>query len=207
MSQRRGTTTNRLSNVVQVIQLGRKTGILTAERGEGATLEAGEITFVRGQVTNARCGLLNGQAALNQLNAWGACRFFFTYYGTEPVTGSLPALPAPKSSSGHEVNRQPWSGTQPLPASEFVENHPTGPLQQHDPDTHISYIRPHRIMQAEKALRLMEQVGASRLHRHLFLLVDGQRTIAELVRVIGRRQDEVQQLLYDLENMGVIRQS
>jgi hypothetical protein len=88
-----------------------------------------------------------------------------------------------------------------------VENRSTGPLRQFDPGTPIPYSRPYRIIQAETALPLMERARASRLHRHLFLLIDGQRTIVELVRLIGRRQDEVQQLLYDLENMGVIRQS
>jgi hypothetical protein len=170
MSQRRGTTTNRLSNVVQVIQLGQKTGILTAERGEGAALETGEITFVRGQITNARCGPLNGHAAWNKLNSWGACRFFFVYYGTENATGSLPALPPPMSPSVDEANVYRRPGTQPLSGSGFVGSPSTGSLQQPDSSTDIPYIRPYRIMQAEKAIRLMEQAGVSRLHRHLFLL-------------------------------------
>jgi hypothetical protein len=204
MSQRRGTTTNRLSNVMQVIQLGRKTGILTAERGEGATLEAGEITFVRGQVTHAHCGPLYGQLALNLLNSWEACRFLFVYYGAESVTGSLPALPPPKGTPEYGTNTYPQPGSSSLPGEDLARGHVTRQLQ---PAHNGAYSRPYRITQPAEALRLMEQARASRLHRHIFLLIDGQRTIAELVRLIGRRQDEIQQLLYDLENIGIIRQS
>ena len=41
----RGTSTNRLADVIQVVQLTHKTGLLTIERGEtDSTLEEGEIT-------------------------------------------------------------------------------------------------------------------------------------------------------------------
>jgi hypothetical protein len=44
MSEERGLTTDQLSNIIQVIQLGRKSSQLIVERGEGMTLENGEIT-------------------------------------------------------------------------------------------------------------------------------------------------------------------
>ncbi|TMC61826.1 MAG: DUF4388 domain-containing protein, partial [Chloroflexota bacterium] len=49
MPHQRETATDRLSNVIQVIQLGKKSGLLTVERGEGITFEEGAITFVNGQ--------------------------------------------------------------------------------------------------------------------------------------------------------------
>lgn len=64
MLQRRGTTTDRLANVIQVIQLGRKTGILSVKRGEGGTREEGTITFIQGHITQAYAGQRRGQAAL-----------------------------------------------------------------------------------------------------------------------------------------------
>ncbi|MBV9614035.1 MAG: DUF4388 domain-containing protein, partial [Ktedonobacteraceae bacterium] len=77
MSQKRGTVTDRLLNVIQVLQLGKKTGHLTVERDEGKGQEKGEIIFVQGQVTQAYGGNLRGQEALNWLSTWGACRFIF----------------------------------------------------------------------------------------------------------------------------------
>src|SRR5438552_3920734 len=98
MSQRRGTTTDQLNNVIQVIQLGRKTGVLTVERGAEPTLEVGEITFVYGQITHAHIGQLDGQMAVNWLCSWGTCRFLFTPAGSERTTGPIPSLP---HSSNH----------------------------------------------------------------------------------------------------------
>ncbi|TMD45306.1 MAG: MarR family transcriptional regulator [Chloroflexi bacterium] len=52
---------------------------------------------------------------------------------------------------------------------------------------------------------MIDQIGLSRAHRHLFLLIDGYRGIQELVRLMGREQDEVQRLLNDLELAGLIQ--
>ncbi|MBE3558111.1 MAG: DUF4388 domain-containing protein, partial [Ktedonobacteraceae bacterium] len=70
MSDRRGTATDQILNVIQVIQLGKKSGLLTVEREEGAILEQGEIAFVHGQIAQARCGQLSGQQALNKISSW-----------------------------------------------------------------------------------------------------------------------------------------
>ena len=50
----RGTETSQLANVIEVIGLGRKTGVLTVERGTGSSLETGEITFDNGHIIGAR---------------------------------------------------------------------------------------------------------------------------------------------------------
>ncbi len=56
MPPQRETATDRLADVIEVAQLGQKTGLLTVERGNGITLEEGSITFVDGQVTEASAG-------------------------------------------------------------------------------------------------------------------------------------------------------
>lgn len=53
MPQQPTTLTDQLANVVAVIQLGRKTGTLTVERGSGSSLERGTIHFVNGLMTQA----------------------------------------------------------------------------------------------------------------------------------------------------------
>ncbi len=57
----------------------------------------------------------------------------------------------------------------------------------------------------QDSLRRVEQQGLSRQHRRLMLLIDGQRTIAELVRLIGYTQYEVQKLLVELEQARIIQ--
>lgn len=192
MSQRRGTLTDQLTNVIQVIQLGRKSGLLTVERGEGSKVERGEITFVRGQITQAQVGNIGGQLAFNWLSTWGACRFTFT--------------PASASSST----------TQPLYARE-IQSSDTNPRFRIPPTTQLtpaiptaqragsSLSIPQRKAPGDQALRILERAGLSRLHRHLFLLVDGRRTTTELVRLMGKNYEDVYRLLLDLEQIGIIQ--
>ncbi len=138
----RGTSTNRLADVIQVVQLTHKTGLLTIERGEiDNTLEEGEITFVNGQITDAHSGEHSGIAAVNWLRTWGACRFTFL-----PLTSDVPP-----------------------------------PLS-------------------------FEFMGLTRSHRRIFLLIDGQRTVTELIHLMGGRADEVYAWLAELEEAGLIQQ-
>ena len=150
MPHKRGTATDNLLNIIQVIQLGHKTGYLTIERGENSEREEGELAFVSGQIVEAHCGDLVGLQALDWLKTWRGCRFLFVA-------------------------------------------------------TRHSRI-PQRIQQNDAGIQVLNQKRFSRLHLHLFLLVDGQRNIVELARLVGKRPEEVQKLLIDLEAIGIIRQ-
>src|SRR6266571_4862200 len=66
---------------------------------------------------------------------------------------------------------------------------------------------PYPILPYEEALAWIERMGLSRAHRRLFLLIDGYRILPELVRLMGRREDEVNALLRDLEGADLIRQT
>ena len=150
MQHKRGTTTDNLLNIIQVIQLGQKTGYLMTERGEESEPEEGELVFVSGQIVEAHCGNLAGSQALEWLKTWRVCRFLF-------VPTSLSA-------------------------------------------------RPQRTQHNDMGIQILNQKQLSRLHLHLFLLVDGQRNIVELARLVRKKPEEVQKLLVDLETIGVIRQ-
>ena len=205
MAQQKETITNSLADVIQVIQLSRKSGMLTVERGEGETFEEGMITFVNGQAVEAQTAAFNGQNALSWLSSWGTCRFAFI----PTPTSEIPSIPALVSTPAFE-QRMRDTGTHPrIPISPLREsaarrqagNNGTGPV--------ISFISasavPHLVIPLEESLRYVDQLGLSRQHRRLLLLVDGQRTVAEMVRLIGRTQYEVQQLLADLEQAKIIR--
>lgn len=194
MTQRRGTTTDQLANVIQVIQLGRKSGTLTVERGETAALEEGAITFVHGQITEAHVGRRNHQVALNWFKTWKACRFTFVPADLMHPTGPIPAMPGARAEQ-QQSETNPRIATAPLSAQ---TGRGTGPLQDSSP-------MPQRTLPAEEALRLLDLGGLSRIHRHLLLLIDGRRTTQELVRLMGRRPDEVQKLLHDLQYIHVIQ--
>ena len=191
MLQRRGTTTDRLANVIQVIQLGRKTGILSIERGEGGTQEEGTITFIQGQITQAYAGQRRDQAALVWLNGWGMCRFTFVAGEMEPTTAPLPSLPHTGSlQTPYDTSARMRAATERV----RTENGLSG----------VSPPAPYRTRQVDEALYILDQAGLSRMHRRLLLLINGQRTFLELERLLGRTQYEVQQLLRDLVFLGLI---
>ncbi len=201
MLQRRGTSTDRLLNVIQVLQLGKKTGHLVVERDINSKQEEGEVVFDNGQVVQAYAGSLQGQEALSWLSTWTHCRFLFVPETTEKTTrplntGPLPALPGPEGARS-------LRDTQPrLPSASPATRQDTGGMERTLP---AAYASPRRTCPTEKGFYLLEQAGLARSHRHLFLLVDGQRSIAELVRLTGRPPEEVQKLLHDLESIGVIQ--
>ena len=197
--QQRETATKRLADVIQVIRLGRKTGTLTVERGRGPTYEEGNITFVNGQVMKANVGGLNGQPALAHLNMWGECLFAFVEQSMNKIPSVSPAqtpsTPLPNISSqntpaanvrGRERNTE--SITEPL--NEYM---PTGGA-------------PRRMQSIEEGLARLDQMGFSRAYRRLLLLIDGRRTIAELVRLVGHNAEEVARQLDELEQAGFIQQ-
>lgn len=51
-----------------------------------------------------------------------------------------------------------------------------------------------------------EAAPVQRLHRRLLLLINGQRNLTALARLMARNPDEVQVLLDDLEQAGLIEQ-
>lgn len=207
MSQQE-TATDRLVTIIKSIQLGRLSGILTARRGEGVTEEEGTITFVNGQVTQANVGRRSGSGALNWLSTWGMCRFSFVPSGTSPITP--PSLPSSPGAIGdqHRGNgsypriQTPTSDKQSGP---LIPGDQDGPVaEQPNPSAHMTII-PHTTRPLSEALRWIEQRGLSRIHKHVFLLVDGRRSVKELVHLSGKNQDEVYGLLSDLVRIGVIR--
>jgi len=214
MPQQPATSTDRLINVIEVIQLGHKTGILTAERDVGSMLERGMITFVNGRVIQASVGQHTGFPALSVLKTWSTCRFAFTPSDTSqitqqitqplaPVTGEAsiqrdfvtdPTLRTP-ATANHKQNGLMAAGGQGMNSAWGMHSSPAG--------GGVPYpIRPY-----DEALVWIERMGLSRAHRRLFLLIDGYRILPELVRLMGRREDEVNALLRDLEGADLIRQT
>lgn len=227
MGQQQEATAERLISIIQTLQMQRMSGTLTAKRGEGITYEEGAITFVKGQVTQTKVGRRNGSEALNWLSTWRECRYFFVSspssskdsFPSRPSTPDTMKRTTPISSipPKQSFTEQP---TAPLPRAyvESITARQTGPLTNRgDPVTptpqaslptsgSIRYtVVPYRNMAVDDALRLLENRGLSRTHRHLFLLIDGQRSIMELVHLLKRNQQEVQQLLYDLERAALIQ--
>ena len=205
MAKQRETVTNSITNVIQVIQLGQKSGVLTVERGEGAAFEEGMITFVNGQVVAALTAVLNGQNALHWISSWGTCRYAFIPTHTSEIPSIAPPVSPPAFEQGMTNNgTHPRIPISPLRESAARRQASNGRTEEVNSLMPASVV-PHLVKSLEESLHRAEQLGLSRSHRRLLLLVDGQRNIADMVRLIGRTEYEVQKLLLDLEQAGIIR--
>lgn len=207
MSQPPTTLTDRLANVIQVIQLGRKTGMLTVERSNGNSLERGTVHFVNGLMTRASAHGLSGLAAFQWLNTWSSCRFTFTPSDSAVTTRKLPALgsaqfPASEHESFHDTDPtlkiQTQANAFPDEGTENNQNRHQGSSLQKE-----SGRIPKQFRSPEDAVQHIDRMNLSRAHRRLFLLIDGHRNTADLARLMGRRQLEVVAMLQDLERADV----
>ncbi len=209
MSQRPTTLTDRLANVIQVIQLGRKTGTLRVERSTGRNLERGTIHFVNGLMTQASAHQLNGLPAFQWLNTWGTCHFTFTPSDLGVTTSKLPSLrptqfPVSEQQSFHDIapNQHIQAQVKMFPDSATQNNQFRKNSQSMQKDS-ISI--PKQVRPIEDAVQRIERLKLSRTHRRLLLLIDGNRNMADLARLMGRRQFEVVTLLQDLERADVVK--
>lgn len=104
MAKPRVTATDRLSNVIEVVELGQRTGLLTVERGSGSVQEEGEIYFVSGRAVYASLAGLRGREALAGLSRWGSCRFAFDKDAPRPSSN---LAPIPGAMRGPDTNSPP----------------------------------------------------------------------------------------------------
>jgi len=140
-------TTSRLNNIINMIMLGRQSGILRVVRGQGPTRELGQIQFVDGKAVGALLGQVTGANALSVLQNWGECVYSFderphsdpadseptgyqTYdnglYSPEPSSSYPPAASWPAYGN---MSSQPLPSPLPSPSS-FGNSYPPRPSSQ-----------------------------------------------------------------------------
>lgn len=170
---------DQLVKIIQAIQIGRTTGSLIATRGEGASYEQGTLVFLKGRVVQARVGRREGREAFNWLSTWGKCRYTFVLSITsesamESLLGGDPGQFLREEGSGSPTR---GSGQEAVP----YRSKPLG-----------------------YGLQVLSEKSLSRMHRHVFLLVDGVRKVGDLMRLLKLNEYEVLALLYDLQDTGII---
>lgn len=209
MPQQPTTLTDRLANVIQVIQLGRKSGTLIVERSSDNSLEYGTVSFVNGLMTQASAHQLRGLAAFQWLNTWGSCRFTFTPSDSAATTTKLHSLRPDQIPASEHDTFQDTGPTMRIQAQTkaFLDSRTDNNMDsQHDLSLQSATASiPSQVRSLEDAVQRIERMQLSRAHRRLFLLIDGHRTTTDLARLMGRRQVEVDALLQDLERADVVK--
>ncbi len=133
MRRQRATVADRLSQVIEVIELGRRTGLLSVERDTPLGLEEGDIYFVDGEAIYASTDALSGYAALEVLRAWEVCRFAFLFDIPRPVP-NIGA--APWTSKPRQAGSLHPGGTGPHPSANLPQR--SGPLSRPPTGPHHS---------------------------------------------------------------------
>jgi len=181
MQPQRETLTDSLANILQILQLGYRSGTLEVEREAGNTIEEGYIVFVNGRAVDAQLQPYRGMEALRALQTWGSCRFAF-------LDANNPGMvPPPRPSP-----TRPLSSGSPVPTNAQWRTTPA-PF-------------PRRLPAGDAAIAHPEFAHLQRTQRRLLLLVNGQRHVSELARLLALGPAEVQSLLDTLMREGLIQQ-
>ncbi len=204
MRQEQGTVIDKLVNLIQKLQSKRETGQLTSRHGDGIATEEGIIVFANGKITEARVGRRTGSEALNKLSTWENCLCWFVLSidnTMEPHTHDSLDVHT-EISITTQTNTSPLvlfppSGkrTDPLEEDRWTERSVSPPVPE----------VPYPVIPLQPALSKIERLGLSRAHRRFFLLIDGRRSVPDLIRLTGREKDYVYQILRDLERAMLIR--
>lgn len=191
MAQQYEAATHHLVDIITALKIGRQSGWLEVRRGEGLTSETGILTFQRGQVTQARAGRRSGAEAVNWLSTWGQASYTFTPSDSEdvPFFSTLPS-----SSSGGNISQAGPRTAQVR--TDKLETEPLDGSTREIPGVCVPFA---------EAGRMIEQAGLSRMHRRLYLLIDGQRAASDLAPLLGKKTEEVHSMLHDLVWLGVVR--
>ena len=201
MSQQQGRMTDNLANIINMIQQQRMSGELRAKRSEDTNEEVGLIMFTDGQAVYAQVGSYQGAIAFKTLYTWKQCIFIFAtrssnnVHQTPFLPQNSPELPSP-SKPLQSLPPTPRD-TLPLPANEQQ--------RANVPTDSISLITvPRATMSVIKAIGVINQASLPRTYRQVFLLIDGQHSVNDIIAMTGISREEILQMLRTLENLAVI---
>ncbi|HEY1352883.1 MAG TPA: DUF4388 domain-containing protein [Ktedonobacteraceae bacterium] len=175
-----------LGDLLSTLYIQQQSGLLTVESYQQGHWERGELYILTGQPIYARLEKIGGQEALKRLLLWRSLRFAFAMDAPRPpanLPASVGALPAS------------------IPVQPPVAPRVTTNLQ-------ASVVRPPRGELIPHKLGASPQTRALPLtHRQriIYLLINGQRTIADLSRTSGKTVPEVEEILQALQYHGLIR--
>jgi hypothetical protein len=203
----------RLVNIIQVIQLNRETGILVVKRGEGNSSEEGRIVFTHGRITDIRASHANSSDAFNHISTWENCLVSFMPQDSSKDISYL--LEGSSRGEGIPFEEQKLIPSTPLPKGARPVHERSRNLS-HDtpvlnPSLSLALTRqeltssiPLLIQPLPVALQRIEQMGLSRAHRQLALLIDGKRSIEDLAHGMGRSINNVWEVLQELKRIRLI---
>lgn len=221
MAKGRDNAAESLGDVLELVRIRRQSGSLSVERFQDGRFEEGEIHFQGGQPTYAHAGQITGQGALTRMLSWR--QVFFSFIFEEPHTSAtissalsanssktiptalLPTkYPLPNTSGKLPLTA---SGLPPVSSRETPKNVRdfNNSFASADPNNvpgtpGLEWLVPQKLGNDRAVLSL----PLTRLQRSIYMLVDGRRTISDLSRCTRKSIQEIEWLLSELRERGLI---
>lgn len=208
MTKGRDNLAEALNDVLELVRARRQTGLLSIERLHEGRHEEGEVYVQVGQPVYAQAGQLTGQEALTRLLSWRQIYFAFLPDVGRTTANSISVAKASGNGASSAVRtltspRLPVAGGN---GSSQAVTPESGPLPaQNVPQTASStpgleWIVPHKAGSERDVMEL----PLTRPQRSVYLLIDGRRTIADLSRCTRKSMQEIERLLSELRERGLI---
>ena len=195
-----------LDEVLELARTRRQSGMLTIEHSQGGRIEEGEVYLQAGQPVYARVGQLVGQDALNWLLKWRNINFGLGAEdlrqplgtpGTPAANGAnIAAVPAPQSASSSSLNAENFTGL----ASDRAPAEGNSSTRGNSYTPGVEWLVP----QKRNVDRDVLSLPLTRRQRFIYFLVDGRRTISDLSRCTGKNIQEVELILRELQEQGLV---
>ncbi len=196
MSKGRNDSAERMNDLFALIRTRRQSGLLSVERYENGRFEEGEISFQKGQPVEARVGNRVGQDAISWLLTWRQVYFLFT---SESLASTSIVPPAPQQPPVQTT--RPLSPLPPARPQSSANIHPSSLAPSPSDARSAFYNRvPRKLVHEQNIMEL----SLTRPQRSLYLLIDGHRTVADLIRFTSKDVQEVYHLLTELQTRGLI---
>ncbi len=217
-----------LAEVIKYLALYRASGMLNLRPAMGVYREQADITIEYGYPVRIRWGTYEGQAnefTLRQLNAWGEVHFMFQ------SKMQILSLPSPLHAPQQEQSRlssHPIKPTQLYPHLSELLSRPSIPIPtdkipavsqrmrtvkslkrtngtNHSGHGKLYAIAPETVIPAPTpSAREYSVTNLSHHDRTIFLLIDGQRSAADLIALTKRSLADVYNTLYSLRDQQLI---
>lgn len=184
-------------DVLELARMRRYTGMVTLEHKQGGRVEEGEVVFQASQPIYARVGRLVGQDALNWLMQWRNIYYTLRTDVSEQSDAKTAISNADSTTSTPSSLRN---------YSPRTSSNSTGPIDVRDasnrntPTPGIEWVVPQKRGVEREVLAL----PLTRRQRFVYFLVDGRRTIADLARCTGKNTQEIELILSELREQGLV---
>jgi uncharacterized protein DUF4388 len=202
MTKSKDITAESIGDLLEVAHLQHRQGMLHVEYSQSGYIEAGEIYLQAGEPIYARVGSLTGDEALHYLLGWRNIYFAFSSEIPSPPANIISGMRSDRVnvSTNTFANIAPPTFSPPPqgPRWSLVEEHTAhrSTLSLSD----MTWLVPQKVGYAQDALAL----PLTRRQRSIYFLIDGQRTVSDLMRTTSKAVSDVEVILGELQEQGLI---